>query len=89
MEDGRVATDWEGAHTAVQKHKSIKISTIHTTDYMICLNEKLLYTAFWLFILFTVVMVLIMYKNNLIVCKLVNNETMGSFQRKLFTLRTD
>ena len=33
--------------TAVQKHKAIKISPIRTTDYyVICLNEKLLYTAF-------------------------------------------
>ena len=71
--------------TAVQKHKAIKISTMHTMDYVICLNEKLLYTAFWLFILFTVIIVLITYKNILIVCKLVNNETMGSFQQKLFT----
>lgn len=30
-------------------------------------------------------MVLIIYKNILSVCKLVNNETMSSFQRKLFT----
>lgn len=70
--------------TAVQKHRAIKISTMQTTDYAICLDEKVLHTAFCLFILFTVSMVLIIYKNRS-VCKLVNNETMSSFQQKLFT----